>query len=473
MTDPRRHNVFLDELRSLIFQELTARSWRDLNGLMDRIGISWPDPEGLGKEKYVNRELNSALPGQLEQVARWFVAHQVECQRPSDFEDAVSWIEAAGQKSITDITRQRLLSELEGTDLVGQLSVDEFIRLVGRDPDDRNTKYVKGPQGLHAHSLFEALVHEQLFTGQQPDSSLVTNREFLTSWGLLRWPDKRVISFLDALVSPTVRTAEAQLQWVESLSAVIQPDGYFFDCTEYISGRPVYRFINTSSRVGTKPKNIIFASDGPKPELGLSDAIHNDIIIFEHADSCLIYDEPIGDDGVLWIDLVSWWMKRRNLSDREHAGKDLGSRLLQSLQSEPEKTVFGTYFRETKPLMGDRLPALFPQVYLHYDPKTLAQLRNNKRLSRQQMDFLLLLPHRSRIVLEVDGKQHYCDHDGVGDPARYAETVREDRSLRLAGYEVYRFGGNEFRGPERGRAAIGSFFRKLLARHGLLKEESS
>jgi very-short-patch-repair endonuclease len=40
------------------------------------------------------------------------------------------------------------------------------------------------------------------------------------------------------------------------------------------------------------------------------------------------------------------------------------------------------------------------------------------------MDFLLLLPNRSRVVVEVDGKQHYADA-GRADPARYAEMVRQ------------------------------------------------
>ena len=58
------------------------------------------------------------------------------------------------------------------------------------------------------------------------------------------------------------------------------------------------------------------------------------------------------------------------------------------------------------------------------------------------MDFLLLLPHGVRIVLEVDGKQHYAEGD-TASPKLYSEMVSEDRRLRLRGYEVYRFGGYE------------------------------
>lgn len=111
------------------------------------------------------------------------------------------------------------------------------------------------------------------------------------------------------------------------------------------------------------------------------------------------------------------------------------------------------------------MPALIPQVYLHYDPYTLRELASGpgQTLARQRMDFLLLLPNRVRVVIEVDGKQHYAD--GIrADPARYAEMAREDRQLRLAGYEVYRFGAHDLRQAD-GAAKAEAFFEALLARH--------
>jgi len=65
------------------------------------------------------------------------------------------------------------------------------------------------------------------------------------------------------------------------------------------------------------------------------------------------------------------------------------------------------------------------------------------------MDFLLLLPGRRRVVLEVDGLEHYSEH-GKPSPRRYADMVRADRALRLGGYEMYRFGGAEL--PDRSQA---------------------
>jgi len=79
------------------------------------------------------------------------------------------------------------------------------------------------------------------------------------------------------------------------------------------------------------------------------------------------------------------------------------------------------------------------------------------------MDFLLLLPGSRRIVLEVDGKQHFSENDHPSLKV-YAEMVSADRELRLAGYEIYRFGANELVGKDAERRII-DFFDKLFRLH--------
>ena len=63
----------------------------------------------------------------------------------------------------------------------------------------------------------------------------------------------------------------------------------------------------------------------------------------------------------------------------------------------------------------------------------------------------------------MDGKQHYAEQEQAS-PQKYAAMVSEDRRLRLAGYEIYRFGGYELQG-EAGRQIIANFFRALFKRH--------
>jgi very-short-patch-repair endonuclease len=78
------------------------------------------------------------------------------------------------------------------------------------------------------------------------------------------------------------------------------------------------------------------------------------------------------------------------------------------------------------------------------------------------MDFLFLLGGRRRIVIEVDGRQHYAD-GAQASPQRYAEMVAEDRRLRLDGYEVYRFGGAELHLRANPRPMLLTFFAEVLS----------
>lgn len=39
---------------------------------------------------------------------------------------------------------------------------------------------------------------------------------------------------------------------------------------------------------GTSEPHLIFASRGPKPEIGFADAINNDIVILSGEESCLV-----------------------------------------------------------------------------------------------------------------------------------------------------------------------------------------
>ena len=171
------------------------------------------------------------------------------------------------------------------------------------------------------------------------------------------------------------------------------------------------------------------------------------IEIVENAEFCLVYDRPLAEHGLTWGELVDWWTERcRCTVTRQEAARALYTRLSRSLANEAERFFFRTYCERYARFDGPTFPALVLQVYLHYDPYLRSQLGDQPgHLKRQRMDFLLLLPRRARVVLEIDGVQHYTD-DGAPSPRRYAEMVSEDRALRLARYEVYRFGGQELAG---------------------------
>lgn len=212
-------------------------------------------------------------------------------------------------------------------------------------------------------------------------------------------------------------------------------------------------------------KNLIFAATGPKPRIVLRDAINNIIEIVEHADTCLIFDRALNHPGLTWDELVDWWADTSSIADSDPA-RSLYRRLRDSLSSPPERLLFKIYGERYRGTDGGQTPALITQVYLHYDPYTMRELatRSGEVLQRQRMDFLLLLADGSRVVIEVDGKQHYAEGD-TASPRLYSEMVAEDRRLRLAGYEIYRFGGFELLDSPDAEQLLRDFFDALLTRH--------
>lgn len=216
-------------------------------------------------------------------------------------------------------------------------------------------------------------------------------------------------------------------------------------------------------------KNLIFAADGAKPRIVLADSVSNIIEVVEGADRCLVYDRPLSPIGLTWGELVRWWSATYPAppGGQTHA-QTLYSRLSRSLGSGAERVLFRAYCeRYGHDGGGDTAAALIPQVYLHYDPYTARELQAmpGGELVRQRMDFLLLPNDRRRIVIEVDGRHHYTQNAYSDNerpaPQLYAEMVAEDRRIRLAGYEVFRFGAYELMQPD-GPDAARRFFAELL-----------
>jgi hypothetical protein len=210
---------------------------------------------------------------------------------------------------------------------------------------------------------------------------------------------------------------------------------------------------------GGTVKNVVFGSTR-KPDLVLLDALSNDLGLI-NKDEALLFDGGIPEDGLSWRQLVTALLPAKAAVDLRKAGLDLYRRLVECLASAAERNLFRVY-AERYARLGFDQPALMPQVWLHYDPKAAWRSDGASPLNRQRMDFLLLVEGRRRVVIEVDGIHHYSDDAGRTSPGKYAEMVRADRDLRLAGYEVYRFGGVELVNIEDTRALLEPFLDSLL-----------
>lgn len=164
-----------------------------------------------------------------------------------------------------------------------------------------------------------------------------------------------------------------------------------------------------------------------------------------NAGDALVYEEGIPEQGLSWIELAKWYEQY----EPEDTQNKLAERLLSSLDSPPEKLFFRAY-RDFIIKNGRDLPALIPQVYLYYDPKTRSERYGKPVFEHQRMDFMFVISREHRVVVEIDGIQHYADDkkiDGTyykcADVNRYAQMMKAHREMVLNGYDVYRIGGQE------------------------------
>jgi hypothetical protein len=185
------------------------------------------------------------------------------------------------------------------------------------------------------------------------------------------------------------------------------------------------------------PQEPIFAADGPKPDLVLSDAVRNTTKITS-AEFCLVYDRPLQAGGLSSADLVSWWAGTHAsacASERDVAN-DLHALLARSLDRGrdpsagrgPELVMFQTYTELLKH-HGFALPALIPQVYLHYDPYS----RTSRRVPGPLQDLLLTPP---RNPAQFPAAEHRSSHDptAAGDFGLAEEAIKQDALVNALGW---------------------------------------
>lgn len=278
--------------------------------------------------------------------------------------------------------------------------------------------------------------------------------------------DRRFALFLEGLASADIRPDETvQRSFVGTANTILHTCGVELRETGNEGGYPVFTIVSLHSGNRGRPKNLIFASS-VKPDLRFRDALDNDIEIVTNADKVLVYDRPIGPEGLKWRDMQEWWADISKIGDAGEAKATLYKRLLESLPSNspPQKLLFKSFYKAFASEVP-QLPALLPEVWLHWDPVAV-KVRGAEALLRFRMDFLLLLPHNVRVVIEVDGKQHYADVNGNANVDRYADTMSADRDLKLSGYEVFRFGAVELQRSD-AETKVKDFFESLFKRYGV------
>ena len=404
-----------------------AGLWRhqDIGAECERLGLPEPPPEGeCSKRVRVSRSLAALADADLPTVAERIVMGTMPLSSGPAARFAIEDVLWAGRGApeIPKRTRREIARDLDRDLDVLTRKADRFMALLeslwavndsqlgffARDPASLRGQIeqhvFRNPGDWTAEDLFE-----QLGAFDAGDARFGRFLEGLVSADLI--PDEPAQRAMASVINPRLREAGAELRETGG-------DG----------GYPVFSVVPVGAARHRQPKNLVFASQ-VKPDIRISDAISNDIEILGDADKVLVYDRPIGGDGLRWRELQDWWKDTRQLPGDEEAKRSLYQRLTSALpgNSPPQRNLFDLYYKIHGAAVPD-LRALLPEVWLHWDPKTVRE-RGAAALLGHRMDFLLLLPHGQRVVLEVDGSHHYASPDGTRpDPSRYAALARADRA---------------------------------------------
>ncbi|MEU9496546.1 hypothetical protein AB0D73_32805 [Streptomyces sp. NPDC048215] len=344
-----------------------------------------------------------------------------------------------------------------------------FIRLLDRlwlqeDPDFLFSALLNN--GMRPRTLRDD-IQRHVFRNPEDWSA----EELFEQLGAFEAGDARFARFLEGLVSGDVLLDE-QLQeaTVKTFNSALRSSGTELRRVGTADGYPLFAVVPTRLHGNRRPKNIIFASLGSKPDIRFQSSVDNDIeIVGGRQGATLVYDREIPTGGLRWRDLHSWWQDTQKISDASQARKNLYARLRDCLptNSPGQRNLYEAYHTALPTSLDD--PALLPEVWLHWDHKTVEE-RGPEALLRSRMDFLLLLPHGQRVVLEVDGSQHYTtDRGRTPDTAKYAEMVAADRDLKLRGYEVFRFGHDELKDLGAAKELMRQFLPEMFRRFRVTK----
>jgi very-short-patch-repair endonuclease len=436
-----------------IARTLASYKAYDLPTVVERLGLPVGDPQDAwhSKRLYVRSKLQGMSVEDLHALGER-VLQEVE---DADLRERMDLIADKSQPTVSPITRVKILEELAQFGAVeGGRELLEMLALMWPIHQMPPTDGFTFQFDTLADEIWQHMVRNTDWTYGHLFATL----------GLERCSQRRFFRFLEECVHPLSREGDNQRRLVDELNRRLISDGFELQIAEVTSGHPIFRVTRRMAGVQGRFKNLIFAADGPKPDLVLADAISNDVLIVRNAEHCLVFDRPVPTTGLLWRDLVDWWASHMAMNPADLATeRSLYERLNRSLASEAEQRFFRRYFKIWRGILHDRLPALLPQVYLHYDPLTIRQRASGKVVPRQRMDFLLLFSAQQRVIVEIDGKHHYAE-ENVASPSRYAEMVAADRDLRLSGYEVYRFGGSELFAPH-AEKRLDAFMKRLFERH--------
>jgi len=255
-----------DNLYGLVFDCLHRMTHDQLNKEPLQVaGLVVPNAEGLSKRQRIEQALDNLTQKDLAQLALKFAAHRGDIA----LDEAGRKVLEASDPPLTRITR-RDLARVFGDDLAGERGTVEMVERYFQLSSPLEDFFGSGGRSLR----------DQVAQHMDRNPGDWSVEDLFGQIGAFDCSRARFGALLEEAVHPFSRSGDEQRNKVVALNQVLARDGYELAQDGETSGHPIFRFRSLVRGVNGRPKNLIFASRGPKPEIGLADAINNDIVIF-------------------------------------------------------------------------------------------------------------------------------------------------------------------------------------------------
>lgn len=298
----------------------TRYGHKELPALCERLGLPPPD-EGSTKHERLVASLNVCPDDRLADVADEILARERLAHAERMALQDVLWL-GRHHVAIPSRTRRELARDLNLSDHL--VYPDRFLTLLGQLWDLGEDEFsVWGP---HLGTLRSEIERHVI---RFPDDW--STERFFEQLGAFEGPHPRFGHFLEGLASAAVLPDEqAQRRFVELANRHLQPAGAILSQDGEADGYRRFHLVQHGRGTARRPRNLIFATLG-KPDIRFTSALDNDIEVAQSDDKVLVYEHPVGKEGLLWRDLVAWWQETRNIPDHEQAARSLDSRMEASL----------------------------------------------------------------------------------------------------------------------------------------------
>lgn len=215
----------INALRQAISSQLAEYKAYELPGVCVRYGLAGGtgDEAFSGKYRYVLRRVTALPAEEVLKIARAILAEE---ENAFELSEAVAKIDERSGRTISEVTRRRLVECLMSEDLPGKLFLESFLERICpiNSVSSRNSSGTIG----------EAI---RLYAGG-PDWN---NGDTLAALGIHECSQGFVFRILEELTHPVTRGEAEQRRLAAAINDVLKPDGFALVENGRLSGSPVFK----------------------------------------------------------------------------------------------------------------------------------------------------------------------------------------------------------------------------------------